>query len=61
MNELDKIKNDEIFTDSMIIADGTNNEHESIVRLIDNYTPELEELGKIEFTDLKSGKRGRPS
>lgn len=61
MNELAIIKDDQIFTDSIIIADGTNNEHESIVRLIDNYTPKLEELGKIEFIDLKSGKRGRPT
>ena len=34
MNELVKIVGQDIFTDSMVIAQGTGNEHESVVALI---------------------------
>lgn len=60
MNELVLLKNKDIFTNSLIIADGTNNEHESIVRILMNYQDKIKSLGKLYFTDLKSGKRGRP-
>jgi len=61
MEELVKIIQDEPFTDSIIIANGTGNEHESVVALLKNYQLDFLEFGIIEFTDLKSGKRGRPT
>ena len=66
MNQLVKIKKikgiEDIFTDSMIIAQGTNNQHESIARIINSYLKEIETFGEIRLTDLKSGnsKGGRP-
>ncbi len=54
-------KKGQVFTDSMIIARQSENQHESVVRMISNNCQDLEEYGKIEFTDLKSGKRGRPT
>lgn len=61
MNELVKIVGQDIFTDSMVIAQGTGNEHESVVALIKKYEIKFMKLGNFEFTDLKSGKRGRPT
>lgn len=49
------------FTDSMVIANGTGNQHESVVTLIKKYQTDFEDFGNIEFSDLKSGKRGRPT
>lgn len=60
-NKLVTIQGNETFTDSMIIANGTNNQHESVVRLIKEQKRRLEIFGKIDFSDLKSGKRGRPT
>lgn len=61
MNDLVILKGKEIFTDSWIIAEGTNNQHESVVALIIKYKADFEDFGNIEFTDFKSGKRGRPT
>lgn len=60
-NQLVFEKKGQVFTDSMIIAKQSKNQHESVVRLISDNKLDLEEYGKIEFTDLKSGKRGRPT
>lgn len=60
-NKLVVLSGNEAFTDSMIIARGTNNQHESIVRLIKEQRKRLEKFGEIDFSDLKSGKRGRPT
>ena len=61
MNELVYLKKDNAFTDSMVIANGTDNQHESIVRIIQKYRKDFEDYGRLEFSDLKSGKRGRPT
>lgn len=52
----------EPLTTSWIIAEGTENEHESIVRLLSTYKSKFEQFGKIRFSDLKSGNPsgGRP-
>lgn len=50
-----------VFTSSQIIAEKSEIQHESVVRLIHNNIEDLAEFGKIEFSDLKSGKRGRPT
>ena len=60
-NQLVFEKKGQVFTDSMIIAKQSENQHESVVRLISNNHKDLVEYGKINFTDLKSGKRGRPT
>ena len=59
MNELVYLKKDDAFTNSMIIAEGTGNDHNSITRLIRKYP---DDFGKVDFMDLKSknSKGGRP-
>lgn len=54
-------KKGQAFTDSLTIAEKSKNQHESIVRLMMDNHSDFEEYGKLEFTDLKSGKRGRPT
>jgi phage regulator Rha-like protein len=63
MNELVVVKGNELFTDSMVISEGACIEHESVMRMIDKYNSRLSRLGKIRFTDLKSGNSqgGRPT
>lgn len=62
MNELVKIVGKDVFTDSMVIARGTGNQHESVVSLIKTYKENFMSFGRMEFSDLKSGnpKGGRP-
>lgn len=62
-NALVFIKNDTPLTTSLIVADGTQNEHRSIIRLIQNYAEQFKRWGKIGFTDLKSTNPdgGRPT
>jgi phage regulator Rha-like protein len=63
MNELVMVKREEAFTDSMIIADGTDNQHPSVMRLVRKHLKRLEKYGRVEFMDLKSvnPKGGRPT
>ena len=58
MNELVCLKRNNALTTSLIIAEGTGNQHESVVRILNKYP---EDFGSLEFTDFKSGKRGRPT
>lgn len=58
--EIVYLRKDDAFTDSLVIAEATNNQHESLIRLIRQHQERLEKFGKIEFSDLKSEKRGRP-
>ena len=63
MNALVKFIGNDVFTDSMVIAEGTGNQHESVVSLIKTHQKSLKKFGNIRFTDLKSGnpKGGRPT
>lgn len=63
MNELVYIKRNDAFTDSMVIAEATGNQHQSVVVLIKKHQESLEQFGRVEFIDLKSAKsrRGRPT
>lgn len=61
MTNLVIIKQGDVFTDSMVIAEGTGNAYESVVSLIKKYPADFTRLGAVELTDLKSGKRGRPT
>ncbi len=60
-NQLVFEKKGQAFTNSLIIAEKSENQHESVARMISNNLIDLEEYGKVEFSDLKSGKRGRPT
>lgn len=60
MYELIEVRRNDIFTTSKIIAEGTGNQHESIVAIIRKYEDDISDFGKIDFSDLKSGKRGQP-
>jgi len=61
MNDLVTVKRNDVFTDSLVIAQGTGVEHESVVAHLKKYSKDFEEFGGVEFTDFKSGKRGRPT
>lgn len=50
-----------VYTSSMVIAEKSEIQHESVVRLISNNSEDIKEFGSIEYSDLKSGKRGRPA
>lgn len=60
MYELLELKGNDVFTNSKVIADGTNNQHESVVAIIRKYEKDILDFGNIDFFDLKSGKRGQP-
>lgn len=47
-------------TSSLIIAEKAKIQHESVVKMITTYMEDLMEFGAMDFSDLKSGKRGRP-
>ena len=63
MSTLVKFIGNDVFTDSMIIAEGTGNEHNSVTRIIRNYKEDFEDFGNIRFVDLKSKNPlgGRPT
>jgi phage regulator Rha-like protein len=63
MNELVYLKADDVFTDSMVIANGTENQHKSVVAILKKYHKDFEEIGQLKFSDLKSTnpKGGRPT
>ena len=64
MNELVFLKNNQPVTTSLIVAEGTHNEHESVMRLIKGHKADFEEYwGAVRFSDLKSGnpQGGRPT
>ena len=63
MTELVFLKGDTPLTTSLIVAEGTGNQHESIIRLINEHKAHFERWGQIYFTDLKSGnpQGGRPT
>ena len=57
MTNLVQIVKNDIFTDSLVIAEGTDNKHESVQRSIRNYEKEISSLGKLgfEIRPMKSG------
>lgn len=61
MDKLIVVRKDDAFTDSTVVAKGTNNEHHAVQQLIARYKRQLERWGRLEFTHLKCGKRGRPA
>ena len=61
MNELILLKNNDVFTTSLVIAEGTGNQHKSVVALVKKHIEYFRKFGSIEFSDLKSLKGGRPT
>lgn len=63
MKDLVFLKSNQPVTTSLIIADGTGNQHESIIRLINEHKAHFERWGQVRFSDLKSGNSqgGRPT
>lgn len=59
MNELVKIESNEPVTTSLIIAEGTENEHRAVLQLIKTHEKDLNEFGTLAFQMRKSG--GRPT
>lgn len=59
MYELIEVRKDEIFTNSKIIAEGTNNQHHSITAIMQKYESDFNEFGKVRFEmrPLPSGQK----
>lgn len=57
--ELVTVNNGEIRTTTLAIAEGTNNEHASVMLLVRKYQPDLEVFGLVDFKSQSSG--GRPT
>ena len=54
MNELVFIKDKQPMTTSWIVAEGTDNQHKSVIQLIDDHKAHFERWGKVYFSDLKT-------
>ena len=54
MDKLVKLRRNDAVTDSITIADGTGNQHRSVIRILQKYEEDFKSLGRLEFTDLKS-------
>ena len=63
MNELVFLRNNQPMTNSLVIAEGTDNEHRSIIRLVQKHQKRFERWGAVRFMDLKSTnpQGGRPT
>lgn len=63
MSELIILKNNDVFTTSLVIAEGTGNQHKSVIALIKKHLKHFEKFGNIRFSDLKSTnlQGGRPT
>lgn len=53
MYELVELKGNDVFTNSWIIAEGTGNSHEAVIKLIMKYSDDLLDFGDLSY-DLKS-------
>ena len=62
MYELLEVRKNDVFTNSKVIADGTNNKHNSVTAIIQKYQEDFKEFGSVRFIDLKSKnpQGGRP-
>lgn len=49
MYELVEVKNNEVFTTSKVIAEGTNNKHHAVQALIQKYEKNLSRFGQVAF------------
>lgn len=49
MYELVEVRKDDVFTNSKIIAEGTENQHHAIQQIISKYSSDIEEFGVLSF------------
>lgn len=59
MNNLVAIKGNDVFTDTLVIANETDNQHHTVTRKIRDNLKEFKELGKVKFMDDTSINKGR--
>ena len=59
MNAIVTIINDTPVTTSLAIAEGTENDHASVIKLVRAYQSDLEEFGLLDFKSESTG--GRPT
>lgn len=52
MKELVLLKNDEAFTNSLIIAEGAGIEHRALIQLISSHIDDVSEFGRVTFEML---------
>ncbi len=55
MNELVVVKKNDVFTDSLVIANGTGYEHHTITRKIRDFQSDFEELGNLDVLSKYTG------
>lgn len=62
MGEIVYLRDDDAFTDTLIIAESTDNKHHAIMQMVRKHQERLEKFGKIRFRHLKceNSKGGRP-
>lgn len=62
MSEILFLKNNDVFTDSMVIAEQTGNQHHAVTQLIRKHQKRLEKFGVLRFRHFKcqNPKGGRP-
>ena len=63
MNELVYLKANDVFTDSLVIANATDNSHHAVSQTIRKHKSRLEKFGKLQFSHLKcqNPNGGRPA
>jgi len=54
MYDLIEVKGNDVFTNSKVVAEGTNNQHKAIQQLIQKYENEIYEDSKVEFKMVAS-------
>lgn len=59
MYELIELRKNDIFTNSKVIADGTNNQHKNVKELIIKYQTDIEDFGTLSVSNVEST-GGRP-
>jgi len=59
MHDLVRIKGNDVFTDSLVIAEGTGNNHKSVKQTIKDYEARIKTLGTLSFLKREST-GGRP-
>lgn len=59
MYDLVEVRKDEVFTNSKVIAEGTDNKHHSITAIVQKYESDFGEFGKVRFEmrPLPSGQK----
>ena len=62
MYELVEVRENDVFTNSKVIAEGTGNQHEAVQAIISKYANDIKDFGELKFSDFKSEnpKGGRP-